>query len=125
MKKSYQAIKTLKIKIQMKKIGAPLQKNDTENKDTKDYKNVKKTLKEKKEERNILKKDKDSKKKQKEVKTKANDNNSPRKKLKIYILVDIMIKKLNDYFLTKKVRTNTLSKYDHPQEERLVVWLIT
>ena len=87
----------------MKKIGAPFQKNDTENKDTKDYKNVKKTRKEKKEERNILKKDKDSKKKQKEVKTKANDNNSPRKKLKIYILVDIMIKKLNEYFLTKKV----------------------
>ena len=72
-----------------------MKKNDTENKDPKEDKNVKKKdteSKDAKEEKNVWKKDKESKNKEKEVKNKANDNNSPREKLKIYILGDSMIK---------------------------------
>ena len=88
-------------------------KNDTENKDPKQDKNIKKKdteNKDAKEKKNVWKKDKESKKKEKEVKNKANDNNSPRGKLTIYILGDSMIKKLNGYFLTKKVRQKYLIK---------------
>ena len=88
-------------------------KNDTENKDTKEDKNVKKTdteSKASKENKDVKKKDKESKKKEKEVKNKANGNDSPREKLKIYILGDSMIKKLNGYFLTKKVKHKYLIK---------------
>ena len=90
-----------------------MKKNDTENKDPKEDKNVKKKdteNKDAKEEKNVWKKDKESKNKEIEVKNKANDNNSPREKLKIYILGDSMIKKLNDYFLTKKGRQKYLIK---------------
>ena len=88
-------------------------KNDTENKDTKENKNIKKKdteNKDGKENKDVKKKDKESKKKEKEVKNKANGNNSPREKLTIYILGDSMIKKLNGYFLTKKVRHKYLIK---------------
>ena len=68
-----------------------LRKKDTENKGGEENKEVKK-------------KDKESKKKEKEGRNKVNSNNSPREKSKIYILGDSMIKKLNGYFLTKKVR---------------------
>ena len=83
------------------------EKNDTENKDTKEDKNVKKKDTENKggeENKEIKKKDKESKKIEKEGRNKASGNNSPREKSKIYILGDSMIKKLNGYFLTKKVR---------------------
>ena len=88
-------------------------KNDAENKDTKEDKKVKKKDTENKggeENKEIKKKDKESKKKEKEGKNKANGNNSPREKSKIYILGDSMIKKLNGYFLTKKVRHKYLIK---------------
>ena len=83
------------------------EKNETENKDTKKDKNVKKKDTENKggeENKEVKKKDKESKKKEKEGRNTANGNNSPREKSKIYILGDSMIKKLNGYFLTKKVR---------------------
>ena len=61
----------------------------------------KKTLKTKM----VKKKDKESKKNEKEVKNKVNGNNSAREKSKtVYNLGDSMIKILNAYFLTKKVR---------------------
>ena len=90
-------------------------KNDTETKDTKEDKNVKKKdteNKEGKENKDVKKKDKESKKKKKEKKNKADGNSSPSEKLKIYILGDSMsmIKKLNGYFLTKKVRHEYLIK---------------
>ena len=45
------------------------------------------------------------------MKNKANDNNIPKEKSKtVYILGDSMIKKLNYYFLTKKVRQKYLIK---------------
>ena len=82
-------------------------KHDTENKDTKEDKKVKKKKTENKggeENKEIKKKDRESKKKDKEGKNKPKGNNSLREKSKIYILGDSMIKKLNGYFLTKKVR---------------------
>ena len=62
------------------------------------------------EKKKIRKKDKESKNKGKEGKNKFKGNNNPREKSKIYILVDSMIKKLNGYFLTKKVRHKYLIK---------------
>ena len=50
------------------------------------------------------------KKKEKEGKIKVNGNNSPREKSKTYILGDTMIKKLNNYFLTKEVKHKYLIK---------------
>ena len=44
------------------------------------------------------------------MKNKANGNNSSNEKSKIYTLGDSMIKKLNGYFLTKKVRHKYLIK---------------
>ena len=88
-------------------------KHDTENKDTKEDKKVKKKKTENKggeENKEIKKKDKESKKKGKEGKNKPKGNNSPREKSKIYTLGDSMIKKLNDYFLTRKVRHKYLIK---------------
>ena len=87
-------------------------KNDIENKDTKEDKSFKKKKTEKGGEQNkeIKKKDKESKKKGKEGKNKPKGNNSPREKSKIYTLGDSMIKKLNDYFLTRKVRHKYLIK---------------
>ena len=53
------------------------------------------------------------------MKNKSNPNYSARGKSKTrYILGDSMIKKPNGYFLTK------LSKFDHSQAQRLIVWLI-
>ena len=99
----------------MKKIGRTLLKKRT----TQRAKTLKKakTLRKKKtenkggeENKEIKKKDKVSKKEGKEGKNKPKGNNSPRKKSKIYILGDIMIKKLNGYFLTRKVRHKYLIK---------------
>ena len=80
---------------------------------TKQDKNVKKKKTENKggeENKGIKKKDKESKKKDKEEKNKPKGSNSPTEKSKIYILGDSMIKKLNGYFLTKKVRHKYLIK---------------
>ena len=79
------------------KLTEKVKKKDTENKGREDNKEIKK-------------KDKESRKKDKEGKNKANGNNSRREKSEIYILGDSMIKKLNRYFLTKKVRHKYLIK---------------
>ena len=88
-------------------------KNDATYKDTKEDKNVKEKKTENnggEENKEIKKKDKESKKKGKEGKNKPKGNNSPREKSKIYTLGDSMIKKLNDYFLMRKVRHKYLIK---------------
>ena len=99
----------------MKKIGRPLLKKRTIQR-TKILKKTKTLWKKEtenkggEEKKKIRKKDKESKNKGKEGKNKFKGNNSPREKSKIYILVDSMIKKLNGYFITKKVRHKYLIK---------------
>ena len=117
------------MKTQMKEVGRPLlkKKSNAENNNTKEDKKVKKKDTESKDgkENKDVKKDKESKKNEKEVKNKANSNSSRREKLKtVNILADCMIKKLNGYFLPKKVRHKYLIKV-HSQAQRFVVWLIT
>ena len=88
-------------------------KNNAENKDTKEDKNVKKKNTESnggEENKEIKKKDKESENKGKEGKNKSKGNNSPREKSKICILRDSVIKKLNGYFLKRKVRHKYLIK---------------